>query len=609
MNAPDTPLPPPAIRARAVDPEPRAALEAAGATPLQARILAGRGVAPETVAAAGGIEGWSAPGLEQLDDPATLPEVDAAADRIVAALEAGETIALETDHDVDGVTAHAVLQSALIDLFGHPAERVQSWIGHRLEEGYGLSDSLADRILAADRRPDLIITADNGSSDEPRIARLAAAGIETIVTDHHALPTEGPPASALVCVSPARADSVYPDAAIAGVMVAWLLMARVRSRLAERGHPGGKARLAGLLDWVALGTVADCVDLGGSLNNRAVVTAGLRLINGNHRPCWAAIQAAAGRDGAVDAGDLAFLFGPRLNARGRLDHAGAGVRLLRARAAAELEELAGLVEAENEARKGIERELLATALAEARCQYAAGRKTLVVHLPDGHAGVHGIVASRLVEATGRPAICLSPHARDAGLVAGSARSVPGLHLRDALQAVADAEPGLFHAFGGHAAAAGLTLAEEGIGPLREAFEAHAGPELPADVGPVVATDGELPATECTLETVAELQALAPFGNGFPAPVFEGYFEVARAEPTRDGRHLRLWLAGEGADELPGIFFGALADGGPGWLPAPGDALRVAFALEANEWRGRRNAQAVVRAMESAGLNRGVAGPS
>ena len=597
---PEDIMPRPRIEQRERDPATVEALVGLGATTRQAEVLAGRGIDADTVATVGEIGEWASPTLAMLDHPASLADADTAAARIARALQQGEVIGLETDHDVDGVTAHAVLYRALTAHFGHPPEKVQSWIGHRLEEGYGLSEPLADRILAADPRPDLLITADNGSSDEARIARLAAAGIEVIVTDHHAFPVEGVPGSALACVSPARPDSEYPDPYIAGVMVAWLLTTRIRRYLLDHDPERDSGRpLSDLLDWVALGTVADCVSMGRSVNNRAVVTKGLALINGDHRPCWKALAEATGRGGAWTAADLAFSAGPRINARGRLDEAGTGVRFLLAEDPDELQELAGLLESENQARRGIEEQMLNKALAEAREQVAAGRNTLVVYLPEGHAGVHGIVASRLLERSGRPTICLSPKQGRPGVLAGSVRGIDGIHIRDTLQATEDTDPGLFLAFGGHAAAAGLSIQEASLDRLRDGFEAAAREVLEGrDLAPRIWTDGVLKESEIDRETVEALLELEPYGNGFEAPVMESTFEVLQAQTSRDGRHLRLrFRAGEVV--LGGIWFSVFAAPSHAWMPEEGERVRVAFTLAEDNWNGRQGVQAIVRAMEPA----------
>jgi single-stranded-DNA-specific exonuclease len=518
------------------------------------------------------------PSLSDLDHYQGLPGIERAAERIATAILEEECIGIETDHDVDGVTGHAIIRSALIDYFAHPAELVTGFIGHRLQDGYGLSDPVADRILAADPRPTLVITADNGSSDEPRIARLAEAGIDVIVTDHHELPAEGPPGSAYACVTPRHPDSRYPDPAIAGCTVAWLLLCAVRRALIAAGRlPQDAPSLAGLLDFVA----------------------GLARIEAGSRPCWRALRSRL-RSNTLTAADLAFGIGPRLNARGRLAEAMPGVEFLLSETDAEAAGLAELLDAENTARRQIERAMRDRAMAIAAEQVERDATALVVWMPDGHPGVHGIVASRLVEAFGRPAVCLSPREGQPGVATGSARGIPGLHVRDAMQSCADAHPGLLRSFGGHAGAGGLSLEIADIDRFAQAFDAAARERLAArPLGPVIWTDGELAGEDIGLDTIAALAGLEPFGRGFEAPVFSGAFEVAAVSRMGDGSHLRLALETPGGGAVQAVWFGAVAPGPAGESEMPvrvGQRIRAAYEIALNEWQGRRSVQLRVRAL-------------
>jgi len=324
----------------------------------------------------GDLNSLLAPPLSTLDHPATLPDIAKAIDRLMSAIDNDENIGIVSDHDVDGCTGHSVLIKALVGMMGVRPHRVVSYIGHRLREGYGLSDGVLARILATPQRPQVVITVDCGSSDEARISVLEDHGIDVIVTDHHEIPEAGPPASALACVSPARMGSRYPDPMIAGVMVAWLLMAALRTRMkeTERLRPDAPG-MASLLDYVALATVADCVSLGESRNHRAVARYGLQMIGEGCRPCWKAIR-RRGWLGApsVSARDLAFAIGPRINARGRLDEAMTGVMFLIARTAEEADDFARVLENENDERKGIERKLIEEAVEQADSMREPGAK-------------------------------------------------------------------------------------------------------------------------------------------------------------------------------------------------------------------------------------------
>lgn len=279
-------LPKPKVQNRSIDADQCQRMIEAGLHPVMAKIIASR-----PIPASSAIDEWLSPSLARLDHPHLMKDMDKAVERIAKAIINKEMIGLETDHDCDGQTSHALLYCAFIDYFNHPSDRIRSYIGHRLNEGYGLSVSVMNRMLADDPRPSLVITADNGSSDEAQIVHLKQAGIDVIVTDHHAIPSEGIPKSAFAVLNPTREDCGYPDPLIAGCMVAWLLMAGVRNELIKLNYlPASAPSLAKLLDYVAVGTIADCVSIARSRNNRAVVNYGLKLINQFSRPCWQALR-------------------------------------------------------------------------------------------------------------------------------------------------------------------------------------------------------------------------------------------------------------------------------------------------------------------------------
>ena len=585
MGAPPTP----SVRVRPLSDEALEQARALTSSELAARVLAARavgaGVSPEWLCQRE---------LRHLDPPNTLPDIDRAAERIATAVRRGETIAIETDHDVDGQTSHAVLYRALTEGFAHPGQKVQSFIGHRLTEGYGLSEGVCQRILEATPRPSLVITADNGSSDGPRIERLQSEGIDVVVTDHHEVPVEGPP-PAYACVNPTRSDSSYPDPLIAGVAVSWLLVMHTRSKLPDAAERGAGFSWSGLLDYVALGTVADCVSLSRSRNNRIWIDAGLRLINSpTSRPCWNALRGPLrAEERPLTAQDLAFGIGPRLNARGRLDEAMAGVHFLLAGSGEEATRYATLLEGENQARKAIELELKNKAMELAHPQYEADAAALIINFPSGgHPGVHGIVASRLVERYGRPVACFSVKNRDPAVLTGSLRGVPGTNIVHAMQAVAERAPDLFIAYGGHEGAGGCSLPtmelERFIALYREAIAAQ--PSESPD-GPVVDTDGSLPGDRVTLEAARSLQQIGPYGRDFPEALFEFEMQVEAVRALSDGAHYRLQVRpahGATPDErsLNAIWFNyPYAE-----PPTEGSVLRALVALEVNVWRGNESVQ-------------------
>ena len=564
-----------------------------GLSELQARVLAGRLAGYQ-----GELAPLVSPSLRHLAHPERLADGRRAAERIAQAVVDGEHIGILTDYDVDGITSHVVIRRTLHELFGVPEAKLHSLIGHRIHDGYGISLPLVERTLALKPRPSLVITADCGSSDEPRIARLVAEGIEVVVSDHHALPVEGPPPSAHAVVNPTRDDCDYPDPTIAGCMVAWLTMSLTRSVLIEWGVLGRETpKLSPWLSYVALGTVADCVSLGGSPANRAVVTHGLTLINRMEAACWRAMAQRLGADSVpFDAETLGFQMGPRINARSRLDDPYAALHFMLAADDATASRHLETLDQDNQSRKAIEADMAEEARALALPALTADEPAIVVYLESGHAGVQGIVASRLVQAYGRPALVLTPAATP-GMLTGSGRSIEGLHLRDALQRTFELAPEALPRFGGHRGAAGVGVPVEQLDAFKAAFLQAVAEQLGgAELYPRILTDGDLAPEQLSLATLEELQALGPYGREFDPPLFQGEFIVERLRPVgADGNHLMLELS-LGAVIHRAIWFRALT---PGEVPAfgVGDRLRCAYKLNRNRWRGRENLQLMVEHAE------------
>lgn len=578
-------LPSPKIKARKYDPErERAGLEM-GLHPVIARVLAGRPAPPDF-----SFEQIISPKLTHLLAPKLMQDMTIASERLVKAILAGECIGIETDHDCDGQTSHAVLFYNLVNRFGHPAERLRSYIGHRLTEGYGLSEPVANRILSDDPRPSLIITADNGSADEPRIARLKAAGIDVIVTDHHEIPKEGCPQSAFACLNPSREDCGYNDPYIAGCMVAWLLMATTRQLLIEKNHlPKDAPSLSDSLDFVAVGTIADCVSIARSQNNRAVVAYGLRLIEAGSRPCWRAIK--IGLNGPIRSEDLGFRIGPLLNSDGRLACAFGSVSFLLAETDEEAMDWVRALQTQNEQRKSIQRAIVRDGLKIASQQVEEGRYSLCVYLADGHMGVQGIAASRLKEAYGRPTVIFAPKGVD--LITGSVRGIDDFHVREALQEVANQHPTLLIAFGGHKGAGGLTLKLKDFDKFSQAFERAVQLQLKVNhnqgntLGPVVWTDGMIATDDLNLDFLDELIKLEPFGREFETPIFEIEGRLVELRPVGDGTHAKVVLESAG-NRYNGIWFG-MRQSSESMLPvARGASVKVACSLRDNYFRGKRS---------------------
>lgn len=562
-----------------------------GYTALQAGIIARRLPAEF----ADDLQRYVRPEIRDLDTPDRLPDIEAAAQRIGRAIICGEPLLVCVDHDADGITSLAVIYGALVDALGVDPALIHPYSSHRLREGYGISDGVVDRMLADGHTTGLCISADQGSGDEPRIARLRAAGIETVVTDHHGIEGAGPP-SAIACVNPCREDSEFPDRFIAGCHVAWLVMAQVRRRLIECGHlPASTPKLGFLLPYVALGTTADCVSFSRSRNNRLIVQRGLHVINTGRAPCWQALAQVKGVTGPITTETLGFFFGPMINAGGRLDDALPGFKLLRASTLDEALPYVEKLNAANEERKRIERAMRDTAEVQATKQVEAGARGLCIWMPDGHSGIHGIVAGRLAQSFGRPTLCLSPKQGEPGIVTGSARTVPGFDVREAFLAIDAKMPGLLMKFGGHEGAGGLTLREDGIEALQALWdESVAG--TPARIGPEFVTDGPLPAPPA-LALLSELSALEPYGREFDAPVFDQEAWITAARRVGEGgKHLQLQLDVMG-QSVKGIWFSVPE---LDWNPMPGDRVRAVFTLDANTFRGTTSVQLMVRHLEVLG---------
>lgn len=586
----NAPLPKPKIHRRPIDSDTVARATASGCDPLLAQILAGRAI-PEAVAP----DDFLNPKLSQLDNPALLADMDKAVARLMLALERKEVIGIETDHDCDGQTSHAVIYSALTGCFGVPKALVRSYIGHRLKEGYGLSDALADRILADEPKPTLIITADNGSADELRIARLKLAGIDVIVTDHHEIPVTGIPESAYAVLSPLRANSAYPDRAIAGCMVAWLFMAATRQACSQKSP---LPSIAGLLDFVAVGTIADCVSMAKSQNNRAVVNYGIRLIQQRLRPCWRALFEPQAPP--ISSEDLGFKIGPLLNSDGRLACAFGSVSFLLSETDQEAAAWVTHLREQNTLRKQIQDKITQRAIQMGAQQTAQGKKSLCLFLEEGHAGVHGISASRIKDLFGRPTVILCPRPEDPNLLTGSARSIPEIHLRELLQAIHDSVPGCLERFGGHQGAAGLTLNRNRLSDFERAFEAETDKIVSAhQLGPVIWTDGILPESQWEMDYIEQLtHKLEPFGREFEPPQFEAVGTIVTLAPVgKTQTHARLGIRIEDV-WLDGIWFNAKKENDP-WPVRPDDRIKFVYTPKVQIFRGQRQLKAQIVYLEPA----------
>jgi single-stranded-DNA-specific exonuclease len=562
----------PAIATRPCPVDARAALEQAGLAPAWARLYAARGVShPDEVAHR----------LPQLLAPAGLLHIERAAALLADAISANKRLLIIADYDADGATACAVGVRGL-RLLG---ARVDYLVPNRIEHGYGLTPDIVK--LAAARQPDLLVTVDNGIAAVDGVAAANALGIPVLVTDHH-LPGDALPDAACI-VNPNQPGCGFGSKNLAGVGVMFYVLLALRAQLRQRGVYAEKPEpdLRELLDLVALGTVADVVKL--DANNRTLVAQGLaRMRAGKASAGVDALFRAAGRDPArATVFDLGFMLGPRLNAAGRIDDMALGIECLLADDRTAAQQLAQQLDTLNRARRDVESDMLEEALAILATFNPDDNHSLTAYQPDWHIGVIGILASRLKDKFHRPTIVFA--SSESGELKGSGRSIPGLHLRDALDLIDKRHPGLIIKFGGHAMAAGLSIPAERHTEFSEAFEAVVRELIdPADLEGMIETDGELDLAEHCYE-LAEAFDHAVWGQGFPAPLFTATFDVV-AQRVVGEKHLKLKLA------RGGIAFDAMRFFHPDPLPG---RIRAVYALMPNEFNGQRSLQLKLQHWEPA----------
>ena len=514
------------------------------------------------------------PRLQQLPDPFLLGEMETAVLRLMAAIHAGEKIAIHGDYDVDGISGTALLVEGLLAL---GAAAVDYYIPLRLRDGYGLSAEHLRQASAAGARVAVSVDCGIAAVAEADVAR--ELGLDLIITDHHQPPAVLPVACAIV--NPLLPDSLYPDKDLAGVGVAFMLLIALRSRLRAAGAftvvPEPDLRTS--LDLVALGTIADVVPLRGV--NRIVTRIGLGIINQGRRPGLKSLATAAGIR-QVTCGNVAFSLAPRLNAAGRLEDANLGVELLLTSEAQRAAGLASLLDGFNRERQEVEQLVLSEAIAQVEAG-KGGEFSLVLAGEGWHPGVIGIVASRLVERYHRPTVLI---ALDGDTGKGSARSIRGLHLYRILQQCAAELDG----YGGHAFAAGLSIAARRIDSFVSAFEQAAAATLSTeDLLPVLLYDSEVLIEDLSLPILADLQRLSPFGAGNPEPLF--LLRNARAQqmvPCGTG-HLKFSVR-QGGFSLPCIAFAFP----PQWGEFLSGEIDLLVSVQKQEWQGRVSLQLRVK---------------
>ncbi len=536
-----------------------------GLHPLAARVLANRGYHTPDLA-----QTFLSDALTGLPDPSLMKGLPAAVSRLVTAITQQHRVTVWGDYDVDGVCSTALLTTFLRDV-GFP---VRTYIPHRLGEGYGLNSAAIAKLAAEGTQ--LLVTLDCGITSHAEIAKANELGLEVIVVDHHAVPETMPPA--LAVLNPLQPGCDYPTKWLCAGGVTFNLCMALRKALRERGHFAGRQEpnLKQLLDLVALATVADVVPLTGA--NRIFVRHGLETLTAGARPGVRALKEVAQLSGeAITSGHVGFRLGPRINAAGRLDDASVGLQLLLSPDLEAARPLARKLDAANAERQQIERNMLDAAIEQAQGFVEKGARGLVLAKDGWHPGVVGIVASRVVERFHRPTVIIGSFD---GVWRGSARSIEGFHLYDALKSC----EGHLSKFGGHKAAAGLSIDPTRLDAFRAAFEHATLERLSLDqLVPRQRVDAVVAPRELDVLAVEALKTLAPFGMGNPEPVLAARRQAASARvldnktPGLPG-HLKLSLEAAPQLDVIGFGFGELA-------PLTDGAVDLAFQLSVDEFRG------------------------
>jgi single-stranded-DNA-specific exonuclease len=529
------------------------------------------------------------PRLAELPSPDAMPGIEAATALLEDAIANDRRIVVVADFDCDGATACATGVRGLRML---GARHVAYAVPNRAVHGYGLTPALVEELVGLE--PELLVTVDHGIACHAGIAAARSRGWDVLVTDHH-LPGETLP-DADAIVNPALPGHDFGSRALAGVGVLFYLLLALRKKLREAGRPPSpEADLPALLDLVAVGTVADLVPLDAC--NRALVSAGLRRLRaGQGSAGLNALAQVAGRERAtLTASDIGFGIAPRINAAGRLEDMTVGIECLLCDEPVRALELATALDAINRERRALQQHTTdeaEAAFAGLANDWDSPPVALCLFDPEWHAGVVGLVASKLAQRAHRPAVVFAPSQPGGGELRGSARSIPGLHIRDALAAVDAAHPGLIERFGGHAMAAGLTLAESKLPAFETALrEAVASMLDPAILQAELWTDGELEPEQFSRATADLLRDAGPWGQGWPEPLFDGEFEVLSSRAVGE-RHLKLELRRDGR-RFNAIQFG-------GWNgETPPSRIRIAYRLQGDDWRGGDAVQLVVEHLEPA----------
>ncbi len=552
-------------------------------SPLLRRLYAARGVTSDDQLAYT---------LKSLASPMDLRGIGRAVELLARAIEQQQRVVILGDFDADGATSTAV---AMLGLSMLGLKNVDFRVPSRFADGYGLTPGIIHRLVEEGDVPELLITVDNGIAAHDGVRAAKEAGMAVVVTDHHLAGESLPDADAIV--NPNQPGCPFLSKNAAGVGVMFYVLTALRKHLRDQGRlPQPEPNLGSLLDLVALGTVADVVPL--DHNNRIFVEQGLRRIRqGEARPGILALLEVAGRDHtAISSTDLGFVVGPRLNAAGRLDDMSVGIACLLADGPDEARRLAAELDTFNRERRTIEKGMKVQAqelLASLSLDVDGLPWGVALFDPDWHQGVIGILAARIREQTHRPTIAFAPD-EDGEHIKGSARSIPGLHIRDVLAVVDSRHPGLLKKFGGHAMAAGMTIPRDSLETFSDAFDGAVRDCLTAqDLEAVITTDGPLSHQELCLETAGLLRRAGPWGQHFPEPVFDGEFRVIRQRIVGEN-HLKLVLQClDGGDIIDGIAFNT----GPEVPDFTRTGARLVYKPDANTFRGRTSLQLLVDYLE------------
>lgn len=533
--------------------------------------------------------------LNCLPEPQSMTGLDAATLRLVTAAQNQQSVLIVGDFDADGATSSALM---VLGLRAMSFQAVDFLVPNRFDYGYGLTPEIVD--LAAGKSPDLIITVDNGISSVEGVARANKLGIEVIVTDHHLPGSQLPDAVAIV--NPNQQGCDFPSKNLAGVGVAFYLLIALRTELRRQQwfdqQQIAEPNLSQWLDLVALGTVADVVPL--DQVNRALVHQGLlRIRSGHSRPGIQALLRIAGKNPArLVATDLGFALGPRLNAAGRLDDISLGIQCLLCDDPQQALHTAQALDELNQDRKSIETGMQQQALAiveQLGLEDKSMPAALCLFQPDWHQGVVGLLASRIKEKYHRPVVAFARG--DNGELKGSSRSIPGLHIRDALDAVATQNPGLITKFGGHAMAAGLSLTEDKLAEFEQAFQQQVAELISEDdLQARLVTDGSLDAHQLSMHTAELLRDAGPWGQQFPEPCFQGDFHIVQQRIVGE-KHLKLVLAPQNQPEIAidAIWFNIDT---ARWPNPEAQTVHCVYRLDINEFRGVESLQLMVQHLQA-----------